>query len=213
MKFRKVALSVLFLILPFYSVAADFDVAKETIKNAMKDPGSTEFKSLRNVKNSLGDTYICGEVNSKNSYGGYVGYKIFAYKSGKFVLDSSFEGNDDFEFFAISGCGGRNLEKIAVARKQAIIGCKISWEQITDVVLFGSTPEKSAQNAISKIKAMNKNIPPAEEAELKQSLIQSVRKTVSDPSVVKGVKNETNATQAAFMSSCINSTSKALSGM
>lgn len=213
MRFKKVALSVLFLVLPFYSVAADFDVAKETIKNAMKDPGSTEFRSLRNLKNSLGDTYVCGEVNSKNSYGGYVGFKGFAYKPGKFVIDGSFEEPSDAEFYAVSGCGGRDLEKVAIARKQATNGCKITWEQITDIVLFGATPEKAAQNAIVKLKVINPEIPPDQENQLKASFVESISHTLNDQNFVKSVKTETKATQQAFMSGCIDATSKSLSGM
>jgi hypothetical protein len=55
----------------------------------MKDPGSTEFK---NEHVSPGGTY-CAEVNSKNSYGAYVGFErvmakvdVFEGKSDGYVL-------------------------------------------------------------------------------------------------------------------------------
>lgn len=41
----------------------------------MKDPESTKFKeTYQAYKLSNGDIAVCGEVNGKNSYGGYTGY-------------------------------------------------------------------------------------------------------------------------------------------
>ena len=61
----------------------DFDriyVAKNTIKEMLKDPDSAEFKDVFvKAKNHNGKTLhtICGSVNSKNSFGGYTGYQKF----------------------------------------------------------------------------------------------------------------------------------------
>lgn len=68
------------------------------------------------------------------------------------MIDGSFSTPDDYEFLALSGCAGPDAEKVALANKQAKIGCQISWEQITDVVLFNKSAEASADNAIAKIK-------------------------------------------------------------
>lgn len=43
-------------------------VAKEFVSGVLKDPDSAEFRNQRG---------FCGEVNSKNSFGGYVGFKRF----------------------------------------------------------------------------------------------------------------------------------------
>ena len=43
-------------------------VAREFVTGVLKDPGSAEFRNQRG---------FCGEVNSKNSFGGYVGFKRF----------------------------------------------------------------------------------------------------------------------------------------
>lgn len=42
----------------------------------MKDPDSAKFRNLRFVKYNE-KTVVCGEVNAKNSYGGYVGFENF----------------------------------------------------------------------------------------------------------------------------------------
>lgn len=48
---------------------------KQDILDSMKDPDSTKF---RNITTSEDGSFVCGEVNSKNSMGGYMGFKKFA---------------------------------------------------------------------------------------------------------------------------------------
>ena len=52
------------------------EIAKETTANGLKDPNSAQFRRLE-VKNFRGNRIVCGEVNGKNAYGGYVGFKRF----------------------------------------------------------------------------------------------------------------------------------------
>jgi hypothetical protein len=47
--------------------------AKKVVAEAMRDPDSTKFRDVV-AYNKNG---VCGEVNAKNAYGGYVGYKRF----------------------------------------------------------------------------------------------------------------------------------------
>lgn len=68
---------------PSSKQARDLDAAKvvavkTVIVNGLKDPDSAKF---RNVKVKW-DT-VCGEVNAKNSFGGYVGYRRFYAIDGK----------------------------------------------------------------------------------------------------------------------------------
>lgn len=44
------------------------------VANSLKDPNSAQF---RDVKLIAGGKGICGEINAKNSYGGYDGFKVF----------------------------------------------------------------------------------------------------------------------------------------
>ncbi|MFW1796309.1 hypothetical protein ACG9Y4_11505 [Acinetobacter guillouiae] len=43
-------------------------VSQESVKKLLKDPDSAKFKNMRG---------LCGEVNSKNSFGGYTGFRKF----------------------------------------------------------------------------------------------------------------------------------------
>jgi hypothetical protein len=46
------------------------------VRNQLKDPGSAQFRNVRVVPYKNGRV-VCGEVNGKNSYGGYVGFTPF----------------------------------------------------------------------------------------------------------------------------------------
>lgn len=50
--------------------------AKDVIRQELKDPSSAQFQNMQ-VKSYSNGKVICGEVNGKNSYGGYVGFKKF----------------------------------------------------------------------------------------------------------------------------------------
>ena len=53
------------------------DASLEATRNQLKDPGSAQFRNVRLVQHPKGKV-VCGEMNAKNSYGGYVGFKVFA---------------------------------------------------------------------------------------------------------------------------------------
>ncbi|WP_312183113.1 hypothetical protein [Massilia timonae] len=51
--------------------------AKQSVIKDYKDPDSAKFRNIKVVSGS-----VCGEVNAKNSFGGYVGYKRFVSVAG-----------------------------------------------------------------------------------------------------------------------------------
>jgi hypothetical protein len=72
--------------LAFFSVAVAAQSApplnekllKEAMSSSLKDAESARFKSIRYVpSNTAGMWKMCGEVNAKNSYGGYAGFSRF----------------------------------------------------------------------------------------------------------------------------------------
>lgn len=71
---------------------SDIDRAREAVAEKLTDPSSAQFRNERSKK----DGWVCGEVNSKNAMGGYVGFKrytvIWKDGGGQAV---SFEGVDE----------------------------------------------------------------------------------------------------------------------
>ena len=53
--------------------------AKREVADMLKDPESAKFRNIREYYPNV----VCGEVNSKNGWGGYAGYKPFLYHGGK----------------------------------------------------------------------------------------------------------------------------------
>jgi hypothetical protein len=58
--------------------AEDFTAAKAAIGSKLKDQMSAQWAGLFKVKTKDGE-FVCGAVNSKNSYGGYVGSRGFIF--------------------------------------------------------------------------------------------------------------------------------------
>lgn len=56
----------------------NFAAAKAIIERKLKDPMSAQWAELFKVKTKDGE-FVCGAVNSKNSYGGYVGSRGFIF--------------------------------------------------------------------------------------------------------------------------------------
>ncbi len=56
--------------------AALIEATKQIVADTLKDPGSAQFRNMV-VYNGGKEKAVCGEVNGKNSYGGYVGFKKF----------------------------------------------------------------------------------------------------------------------------------------
>lgn len=52
--------------------------AKKVVADAFRDPDSVRFRDMGIYQKYNSELkYICGEVNAKNGYGAYVGYKSF----------------------------------------------------------------------------------------------------------------------------------------
>lgn len=63
----------------YYFVAPDpYSPAKASVKRALIDPASAQFDELRTATGPDGQ-FICGTVNAKNKFGGYVGRALFSY--------------------------------------------------------------------------------------------------------------------------------------
>lgn len=50
--------------------------SQQSIRARLKDPDSAEFRNVRFYSGS-GQPVTCGEVNSKNGFGGYTGFQQF----------------------------------------------------------------------------------------------------------------------------------------
>lgn len=70
---KRISLLVLIAAVSLPAVAQEAEL-KAIVLGTLKDPDSAQFRNLRVVS---GGAALCGEVNAKNSYGGYNGFKSF----------------------------------------------------------------------------------------------------------------------------------------
>lgn len=63
--------------------------AKEAVKLILKDPESAQF---RNLRLDIVDQ-VCGEVNARNGYGGYTGFKLFHVVNDKAFIEKEAIGS------------------------------------------------------------------------------------------------------------------------
>ncbi len=52
--------------------------AEQAVAYRLKDPSSAQFRDLRAYRMPTGLLVVCGEINGKNSFGGYTGFSLFA---------------------------------------------------------------------------------------------------------------------------------------
>ena len=83
------------------------------VRTELKDPNSATFKHYRAFRDKDGALRVCGAVNSKNSFGGYVGFTPFvAYVSevggGKYQPNGAIIATGGWEAFYMLNpeCGG-----------------------------------------------------------------------------------------------------------
>lgn len=100
-RFKKIALvisacavvtSVQAVQLPWYRVEAtkqQIAYAKEKASYDLLDPQAAQFRNIYSVSSGNGHDFVCGEINAKNSYGAYTGFKRFYVDSiGNVQLDT-----------------------------------------------------------------------------------------------------------------------------
>lgn len=80
---------------------------KKAVLANLKDPESAKFNGLYTAK----DAYLCGEVNARNSFGGYVGYKRFV-TLGSPGLTWIDDGSADFLEKVAEFCHGMTRQQI-----------------------------------------------------------------------------------------------------
>lgn len=73
--------------------------AKAYFENTLKDPDSATYSDLVVFNNSAGGTngyVVCGKINAKNSYGGYVGFRPFYFSDKSHSGDIQSKNNGLF---------------------------------------------------------------------------------------------------------------------
>jgi len=94
---------------------------REKLLSTLNDPASAQFRNLTLRSNG---TVLCGDVNAKNGFGGYVGFRPFiAVPEGAAIWSGSCTGRGDID--AQIACASAQNNYILPARR---LGCKTQDE-------------------------------------------------------------------------------------
>lgn len=180
--------------------------AMESIKNQMKDPSSTQFKNLREIKNTLNTMSLCGEVNSKNSYGGYVGFKPFSYHNEELtILDPSarsYEWYTNKSQYDQSGCGGKEAE-VKIRKAIAADGyCKSVFQFYSDVVNNKITEDKAMDIIKSSYEENNYKLIKQDFSDLQATLKQGLLDIENNNQMKKDITKNNTSYMIDFIKHC-----------
>lgn len=93
----------------------------ETVKSQVvydfKDPATAQFRNIQAFRVQNGDIAVCGEVNGKNSFGAYIGYKPFYIRVDGQEVKRSFVDNDG-PFMATAACNEAKSGTLSIATSE-----------------------------------------------------------------------------------------------
>lgn len=128
---KKIVLLSLFLGLVGVSGCSKVEKdSQKAVLSTLKDPDSAQFQNIKGY---------CGEVNSKNSYGGYVGFKRYVSIDGTVLLEDS-EGVEP-ETFAIIWEAHCTPNKLSVKERSKCVKDAYNQSLIMDAKLKGVSKE------------------------------------------------------------------------
>ncbi|CAG1021994.1 hypothetical protein MTYM_01408 [Methylococcales bacterium] len=87
-------LFVIYVVFAYYLKEQQINVARNPILETLIDPMSAQF---RNEKIGFDNSIVCGEINAKNSLGGYTGFKVYMSDGHDFLMKG-----EDFNRWGIS---------------------------------------------------------------------------------------------------------------
>lgn len=83
--------------------------AKAVLVRDFKDPSSAQWRGLF-VSGKSRPWFLCGEVNAKNSYGAYIGFKRFYTSESKGYVEDNDNNHFNFNYYFSAVCDERIYE-------------------------------------------------------------------------------------------------------
>lgn len=94
--------------------------AKARVSYNMKDPDSAKFRNVRAAQRGK-NIMVCGEINAKNSYGAYAGFKPFLVWGESFLLPDTIDSfsNEALQSAAVASCNSLDKANPPPTRDEA----------------------------------------------------------------------------------------------
>ena len=176
--------------------------AQADVREELKDPDSAKFKDLRVVSNTEDVESVVGEVNARNSYGGYTGFKPFCVTHGV-VTFVDYEKEYTLDIYALTGALGEDAElkvrlkeekrKLVVKLEdQARFSCEVIWTLLTNVIVEKQSNDEALDAAIAAMKARaienGAAMPEGQAVQMRSVFETSLNQTLLDKKKVKAIR-------------------------
>jgi len=198
------------LLLYFYIVSVafcqteteKFESALEEVRSELKDPDSAKFKNVRLISNTEDVESVVGEVNARNSYGGYTGFQPFCITCGK-VTFVDYDNEYSVDIYALTGALGKDAELqvrlkqekrklVSELEDQARFNCEVIWALLTNVIVEEQSNDEALDAAITAIEARaienGVAMPKAQTVQLRKVFETALNQTLSDKKQVKAIR-------------------------
>lgn len=189
--------------------------AQNDVKQLMKDPDSTNFRNVREITNTLGNKVLCGQINSKNSYGGYVGFMPFSYSNeGLNIIDmnsrNTFTVMASVDRYKKDGCEGERFERLARNPEVYKNYCAAFYQVFTDVIADDQPKEVAFETAMKKYREQNFNLILKDEKEMNTALESNLKVMEDNPATVKMIKKKRDGDYKQYLNGCAAITKQAI---
>lgn len=201
----KFSLFLTLSVVPLFCVATEpvdlrIEDAKSAVSSLLKDPESARFQNVKVIENSKGATSIVGEVNGRNSYGGYVGFKPF-------VVSDRYTGivndGDSLRQYRIAGGDGPKGELEARLEDEAMFNSQVIWTLLENVIIENHSPDEAVSAALVAIRNRAKSNGGEVSDELakliSQQYLDTIQKTMSDKNQVAAIKRNPEYQKSMFI--------------
>lgn len=179
---------------------ARIEAAKERIVRTLKDPESARFQSVREVHDSRGKVSVVGELNARNSYGGYVGFKPFLVNEDVACLVDDAE---TMRLYRLSGASGPEAELSERLEDEAEFSAMVSWTLLANVIVDAQTPDQAVEAAMKAVAARAKEngseLNPQLADALRQQFKDSLAETLKNKAQLKAIKANPSYQKAMFV--------------
>ncbi|MDI9759648.1 hypothetical protein [Acinetobacter baumannii] len=188
--------------------------AQNEIKLLMKDPDATNFRNVRQITNTQGKQVLCGLINSKNSYGAYVGFMPFSYSNeGLNIIENSrntFTVMASVDRYEKDGCEGERYERLARNPEVYKNYCAAFYQVFTDVIADSQPKEVAFETAMKKYREQNFNLILKDEKEMSAALENNLKQMESNPATVKMLKKKRDSDYKQYLNGCAAITKQAI---
>ncbi|MEQ9721264.1 hypothetical protein ABQG65_08715 [Yersinia alsatica] len=180
---------------------------ERTMREDMQNPTAIEYKSLSEVTNSAGKSFICGNVSVIEASGQKTDSIPFAYAENKTIYVSPALSKNDRSEYRLTGFAGKEIETSWYKTLKILdTNCLAGFETLAVYFSEGKSDEISVAAGIKIWDDFNKKAGKKVDAEFNKSAYYYLRSILyqaqANPEMGEAIKAEPATTRTDFLINC-----------